>query len=286
MAWDKLIKHEDDTRTTSFAVMTDTESHSPKDSCDKECRPISSFIVIYTMIFFNGCCFTAVAPSVPFYLEVLNAPASFLGWVVSFYSLGQIIGSPSGGWLADKFSSKCLLTGTSALGFISSLIYSSAPAYMWILVSRFLTGISAGMEITIELAFIAKNTTKKERTVYMASVTAANVMGFILGPPLAGLLSTLDISIFGLVVDKYTGPGWLLAIMFIVDIGMVQGFFKDQELVNEGGTEKSEQRGPPALPLVLGLIFVQFTVMCAFSVLETITSPLAEDYFGWGVRDW
>jgi hypothetical protein len=33
--------------------------------------------------------FTAVVPSVPFYLQQLGAQPSFLGWVVSFYSLGQ-----------------------------------------------------------------------------------------------------------------------------------------------------------------------------------------------------
>lgn len=48
-----------------------------------------SFLVVYTMIFFNGCCFTAVVPSVPFYLQQLHAAPPFLGWVVSFYSLGQ-----------------------------------------------------------------------------------------------------------------------------------------------------------------------------------------------------
>jgi hypothetical protein len=39
------------------------------------------------------------------------------------------------------------------------------------------------------------------------------------------------------------------------------------------------------MPLVLSLIFVQFTVMCGFSVLETITSPLVQDEFGWTVLD-
>ncbi|CAB9517830.1 Major facilitator superfamily domain-containing protein 8 [Seminavis robusta] len=319
---------------------TVSSKSSSNDSDPGEYKPLVSFIVVYTMIFFNGCCFTAVVPSVPFYLEILSAPPSFLGWVVSFYSVGQLIGSPTGGWLADKMSAKCLLTISSTLGFVSSVIYSLAPAYMLILVARWLTGISAGMEFATELAFIAKNTTKKQRTIYLASVTAVNVVGFILGPALAGALSTLNVTIMGITVDKYTGPGWLLAIMFVVDICMVQGLFKDMELpknkkslrssstssssteeqngllekqqqgkgVSYGGVSHEddeddddgvdaetkemmalqplrESQRPPALPLVLGLIFVQFTVMCAWSVLETITSPLAADSFGWDVQD-
>jgi len=47
--------------------------------------------------------------------------------------------------------------------------------------------------------------------------------------------------------------------------------------------DEDNGEGPPSLPLVLSLIFVQFTVMSGFSVLETITSPLANEYFGWDV---
>ena len=185
------------------------------------------------------------------------------------------------------------------------------------------------MEFTTELTFIARNTSKKERTVYLASVTAVNVVGFILGPTLGGLLAMLDMNIFGFKVDKYTGPGWLLALMFLVDIFMVQVFFQDDFVEQEqqeevdtdedsnteqgsllnsekkegyGGTEDCEsgsnpqsasltQRSimdssrPPALVMVVSLILVQFTVMCGFSVLETITSPLAQHYFDWDVLE-
>jgi len=291
--------HKDDnTHGTFFTAMTETpESHAPpKGPCDADKnerrRPIRSFVVIYTMIFFNGCCFTAVVPSVPFYLQVLNAPSSFLGWVISFYSVGQMMGSPAGGWLADKVSAKGLLTGSSICGLVSSVIYAVAPTYKWILLARLLTGISAGMEITTELAFIAKNTSTRARTAYLSSVSAVNMLGFFMGPSLAGLLSTWHGgSIFGLEVDEYTGPGWLLAIMFLVDICMVQGIFQDTqnpELVNsdEGTEQREQERPPPAVSLVLGLVFVQSTAMCAFSVLETITSPLVEDHFGWDVQDW
>lgn len=206
--------------------------------------PVSSFLVVYTMIFFNGCCFTAVVPSVPFYLQVLQAPASFLGWVVSFYSLGQIIGSPLAGFLTNHLKGKTLLTVSSTLGLISSVVYATAPVYMLILVSRLLTGISAGMEFTTELTFIAKNTTKQERTTFLASVTAVNVVGFIMGPALGSVLATLDITIFGVSVNQYTGPGWLLAFMFVANLFMVRGIYEDSELIEgeESDTESESER--------------------------------------------
>lgn len=316
---------------------------APHVSEKKSRNQMISFAIIYTMIFFNGCCFTAVVPSVPFYLQILNAPPEFLGWVVSFYSLGQIFGSPMAGFLADLFPARRLLTISSSLGLISSLVYAVAPGYNYILFSRLITGISAGMEFTTELAFIARNTTNKERTTYLASVTACNVVGFIMGPALGTILAVLDISFLGLKIDQYTGPGWLLAFMFMLDVIMIQCFFKDNcgadsdsvsddsdddseervellgdkeqsnasyggvledhpeeesddeddsadlpepwDLVEEGGGSAVTKAPPPSVAMVLSLIFVQFTVMCGFSLTETITSPLTQDELGWSVQD-
>ena len=168
--------------TRGNKLLRDQESRLDSESLEElHDRDWVSFVVIYTMIFFNGCCFTAVVPSVPFYLEVLGAAPSFLGWVVSFYSLGQIVGSPTAGFLADKLSSRKMLTISSTLGFISSTMYTVAPNHWFILASRFLTGVSAGTEFTTELAYIARNTTATERTTFLASVTAVNVIGFIMG---------------------------------------------------------------------------------------------------------
>ena len=123
---------------------------------------------------------SAVVPSVPFYLHYLGAPSSFLGLVVSFYSLGQFIGSPAAGWLNDRVESKTLLTLSSLIGLVASTFYAVAPNQWYILLSRVMTGVSAGMEFTTELAFIARNTTNEERTTFLASVTAVNVLGFIM----------------------------------------------------------------------------------------------------------
>ena len=300
----------------------------------KSSQFICSFVVIYTLLFFNGCCFTAVAPSVPFYLEFLNAPPTFLGWVVSSYSLGQIFGSPLAGRLSNDLSSKRLLLISSYAGLFSSFLYAVAPGYVYVLLSRLLTGLSAGFELTTELTFIANNTSMSERTAFMASVTACNVLGFIVGPTLSSALAMLDLQILGLRIDQYTGPGWLLAAMFFLSLILLQLFFTDQTrlgaepscketglsdnnrseklLSSDNGADRVDdveatipqdsvysggdnyiayeddgptQEPPPALLLVLILIFVQFSVMCGFSLLETITSPLVEDEFGWTVQD-
>ena len=138
-----------------------------------------------------------------------------MGWVVSSYSLGQIFGSPLGGWLSNELSSKRILLISSFTGLLSSFLYAVAPGYVYILFSRLLTGLSAGFEFTTELAFIAHNTSAAQRTTFLASVTAANVVGFIIGPALGNLLAMLDLQVFGLRIDQYTGPGWLLAAMFL-----------------------------------------------------------------------
>lgn len=326
----KVFEGEKEKKAAADKSSADSDKATDEPMFAKKSRSlVASFIVVYTMIFFNGCCFTAVMPSVPFYLQYLKAPPEFLGWVVSFYSLGQIFGSPIAGWLlSNNLSSKRLLTMTSTLGFISSFLYAVAPGYVVILFSRLLTGISAGMEFTTELTFIAKNTTFTERTAFLASVTACNVVGFIMGPALGNLLAYLDLQIMGFTINQYTGPGWLLAGMFLLDIIMVQSFFEDQALEEDvltNGNDASSERAallekkpngsyggvssqqkeedcergdtrvptdddalrepPPSLPVVLSLIFVQFSLMCGWSLVETITSPLVQDEFDWNVRN-
>ena len=126
----------------------------------------------------------------------------------------------------------------------------------------------------------------------------------------------------------YTGPGWLLVLMFLVDIVMVQTLFRDSanevnlnDVTNGGEEERklikkksyggvtngdtctskrrdtfkdnplsissktgAEEDEPPSPRMVASLIFVQFTAMCSWSVLETITSPVASTEFGWNVQ--
>ncbi|KAK1749008.1 MFS transporter [Skeletonema marinoi] len=276
-------------------------------------RHIESFIVVYTMIFFNGCegCFTAVVPSIPFYLQQLAAPPSFMGLVVSAYSLGQIIGSACiAGWSNDKFDSKTLLTLTSMSGIVATLFYVITANHWYVLFSRWLTGVSAGWEFTTEpeLAFISSNTSAKERTVFLSSVTAVNLLGFIIGPALSTLLSMLNFEFMGLAINEYTGPGWLLVVLFVVDLILVRVFFSSslseehsQLLINgknenQYGTivdEESDrvesqvirEQRLPSLRVMGSLIFIQFSLMCCWSQLETIASLLAGDSFGWHIHE-
>lgn len=263
--------------------------------------------------FLSPGCFTAVVPSIPFYLQRLSAPPSFMGLVVSAYSVGQIIGSTCiAGWLNDKLDSKTLLTLTSTSGIVATLFYVIGANHWFVLLSRWLTGVSAGWEFTTELSFIASNTSAKERTVFLSSVTAVNLVGFILGPALSTLLSMLNFEFMGLEINEYTGPGWLLVVLFVADFTMIRVFFKEStsslsdersKLLMNGEKEKhygtidtdkeidrverqvvTEQR-IPSLLVVGGLIFIQFSLMCVWSVIETIASILAGDLFGWHIHE-
>lgn len=232
--------------------------------------------------------------------------------MVSAYSVGQIVGSTCiASYLNDKLGGRTLLTLTSMSGVVATLFYVIGANHWFVLISRWLTGVSAGWEFTTELAYISSNTSAKERTVFLSSVTAVNLVGFILGPALSTLLSMVDFEIMGLEINEYTGPGWLLVVLFVVDLIMVRVFFEESStsslseehsvLVN-GESEKNygtnvdkesdrvesqvvvEQR-LPSLLVVGSLIFIQFSIMCVWSVLETIASLLAGDSFGWHIHE-
>lgn len=238
-----------------------------------------------------------------------------MGLVVSAYSVGQIIGSTGiAGWLNDKLDSKTLLTLTSTSGIVATLFYVIGANHWFVLLSRWLTGISAGWELTTVLAFIASNTSTKERTVFLSSVTAVNLVGFILGPALSTLLSMLDFEFMGLEINEYTGPGWLLVVLFVVDLTMIRVFFEESSTTSSLSEEHSKllldgengkhygtidadkeidrverqvvtEHRLPSLLVVCGLVFIQFSLMCVWSVMETIASILAGDAFGWHIHE-
>ena len=66
--------------------------------------------------------------------------------------------------------------------------------------------------------------------------------------------------------------------------GTYGGVDKGDDDVEALDAEVESDEPPPPLPLVLSLIFVQFSLMCGFSLLETVTSLLVADEFGWDVQ--
>jgi MFS transporter, ceroid-lipofuscinosis neuronal protein 7 len=82
-----------------------------------------------------------------------SAEATFLGWLVASFSIGQLIASPLIGYIANRTDkNKSLLVVSTALIVASNILYAYVQTFnnfllsnkWWIMLARFIMGMGAG----------------------------------------------------------------------------------------------------------------------------------------------
>uniref|UniRef100_A0A3Q2QIN0 Major facilitator superfamily domain containing 8 n=1 Tax=Fundulus heteroclitus TaxID=8078 RepID=A0A3Q2QIN0_FUNHE len=157
-----------------------------------------SIRVMYFTMFLSSVGFTIVITSLWPYLEKVDssADASFLGWMVAAYSLGQMVASPLFGLWSNRRPYREPLVCSISINLAANIYY--AYAYLprsnnkyHMLMSRVLVGFGAG-NVAVARSYIAGATSLKERTGAMANMSASQALGFILGPGADEEVETVD----------------------------------------------------------------------------------------------
>src|SRR6266566_8544276 len=154
----------------------------------------SPLLVIFITIFIDLVGFGIVIPVLPYYAEGsrFGATPREVGLLFASYSVMQLIFSPVLGRLSDKYGRRPILL-ISLLGTCLGFLILGFATTLWMLfVGRIIDGISGG-NIGTAQAYIADTTTEENRAKGMGLIGAAFGMGFILGPPLSGILSSIGI---------------------------------------------------------------------------------------------
>uniref|UniRef100_A0A8C4WE53 Major facilitator superfamily domain containing 8 n=1 Tax=Gopherus evgoodei TaxID=1825980 RepID=A0A8C4WE53_9SAUR len=123
----------------------------------------------------------------------LTADASFLGWIISSYSLGQMIASPLFGLWSNYRPRREPLVVSIAISVAANCLYAyvhlpTSHNKYYMLVARALVGFGAG-NVAVVRSYIAGATSLTERTSAMANTSACQAIGFILGPGTTSLIS-------------------------------------------------------------------------------------------------
>uniref|UniRef100_A0A671TRL1 Major facilitator superfamily domain containing 8 n=1 Tax=Sparus aurata TaxID=8175 RepID=A0A671TRL1_SPAAU len=163
--------------------------HHSDDSQDEDYKSRwRSIRVMYFTMFLSSVGFTIVITSLWPYLQRIDdsANASFLGWVVAAYSLGQMIASPIFGLWSNHRPRREPLVCSILINLSANIYY--AYAYLprtnnkvHMLMSRAFVGFGAG-NVAVVRSYVAGATSLKERTSAMANMSACQALGFILGP--------------------------------------------------------------------------------------------------------
>ena len=150
---------------------------------------ILSFTLLVVMLGYG-----MVLPIIPFYIEMLGAGGRELGWMMSTYSLMQLICAPLWGVLSDRIGRKPVLT-IGVLGYaISLLMFGLANSFWMLFFARTLSGILSSATMPTAMAYIGDHAPEKERSGGMGQLGAAMGVGIVVGPLLGGFLSEDSLS--------------------------------------------------------------------------------------------
>ncbi|XP_061814851.1 major facilitator superfamily domain-containing protein 8 [Nerophis lumbriciformis] len=264
-----------------------------------------SIRVMYFTMFLSSVGFTIVITSLWPYLQKIDdsANATFLGWVVAAYSLGQMVASPLFGLWSNHRPRREPLVCSILINLSANIYY--AYAYLprthnkyHILMSRAFVGFGAG-NVAVVRSYVAGATSLKERTNAMANMSACQALGFILGPALQAGLTFIGelgytLAVIDLKLNMYTAPALLATIFGVINILLVVLVLREHRVNDDGQhiqavnyvsedqvsiTEDSEENIDRVAAVTSNILF--FIVMFIFAVFETIATPLSMDMFAW-----
>jgi MFS family permease len=142
---------------------------------------------IFLIVLVDVLSLTIVIPLLPFYAERYGASAQVVGLLITAFAFCQFLAGPILGELSDRLGRKPILILSQLGTFIGLLIFARATSLFFIFLARIIDGITAG-NITVAQAYISDHTPPQKRAQAFALIGVAFAIGFMLGPPLSGLL--------------------------------------------------------------------------------------------------
>ena len=182
-----------------------------------------ALLAISIVVFVDLLGFSIILPLLPYYAKTFDATPAMIGYLVASYSICQFIAAPILGGMSDKFGRRPLLIYSQLGSFVGFVLLGFANSLPLLFLSRIIDGISGG-NLTIAQAYIADVTPPKERAGAMGVIGIAFGLGFIVGPPIGGLLATQ----FG-----YEAPALVAAFFALCSTSLTMFYLKEHQHVRD-----------------------------------------------------
>src|SRR3954466_10227219 len=154
---------------------------------------------------------TVVNVSLPQIMGNLGATLEDAGWVVTSYSIANVIILPMSGWLAAKFGRRNYFTFSIILFTVASFFCGNSDNIWELVVFRFLQGIGGGALLGTSQSILIETWPKEQ----MGMATALFGLGVVVGP-------TLGPTLGGWITDHFSWP-WIFYIN--IPLGMIAVMF-------------------------------------------------------------
>lgn len=238
------------------------------------------FIFITLLIDCTG--FGVIIPVMPKLIQELTGSdlslASKLGgWLMFSYAIMQFVCAPIVGALSDKYGRRpVLLASLLGLG-IDYLLLTVAPTMAWLFAGRLIAGVF-GASFTTAQAYIADISTPEKRAQNFGMVGAAFGIGFILGPAMGGIFSSLGTRV----------PFMVAALLSLVNF--IYGYFVlPESLKKENRRAFDWKRANPIgslahvkrYPAIAGILMAMLLVYIASFSAQSTWAYYTMEKFNW-----
>ncbi len=231
-------------------------------------------IIILFTILVDVLGFGIVIPILPFYLGEFGANPTTITLLFSVFSFCSFVSSPFLGALSDRIGRRPILLISIFSTAIGWFVFASAKTILFLFLGRIIDGIAAGNFTTAQSYLVDISKNDKERTTNLGLLGATFGVGFMFGPFLGGLLSTVSHAF-----PFYFAGGMAL-------LNGIFAFFMLPETNQNLNTEKLKYN--PFLPLTRAynssklrpIFVVWFIFSIAFVVMQSVFALYAQIEFG------
>lgn len=279
-------------------------------------------IYVATFLSFSGSVqFSLYFSSLWPFLQLIDGTGTerFFGYIVAFYSVGQILGSPAMGYWSNRVKRirPPLLLGLTLM-LLGNLLYLSVEFWPmtvveWrgrltltrkflLLVGRFITGVGSANSSLLK-AYASTASVSADRSRAIAFVTGGQALGLTMGPGFQLLFTPIgypgqllyaltgggDQTRRGFWISMYTAPAYMACAINIIGAAAVLFAFHEHyagldehESDERKETECENSRLRPYDKSAIGVCYLtRFTQMFIQTNLETIGAPMAAAMFAW-----
>jgi MFS family permease len=165
----------------------------------------TTLLILAFVMVVNALSYGTIIPLLYPYAARFGLNAVGLGFLFTSFSIAQFFSTPLLGRLSDRYGRKpmliiCLLGTAASLG-----LFALANSLVLLFVARIIDGVTGG-NISIAQAIISDSTKGQERARSFGMLGASFGVGFLVGPAIGGLLSSITL----------TAPFWFSAVLAVI----------------------------------------------------------------------
>lgn len=263
----------------------------------------TGFVCICLVIFLGDMTRGVFFPSLWLLVEHLGGSAVTLGYAVAAFSFGRILANPVfGSWSHSVGYTKTLLISCYIL-FVGTLLYAATYAVgrpECLIAAQTVLGVGSGT-LGVTRAFVAEITPQRDRTTYMAWLTAMQYAGFTV-TPIAGAFFTYLLRDATGFINMFTAPALFMGSIVLGTICILLTFFQgrvrtDNTVEPEANVKKKksqrrqemERVADEIVPVIglslydcciFGCMLLNISTKGSIASFETMGIKIAESHFG------